>query len=352
MLRADPPKRVRPAAGSGARARPARGRALALFALVALAAGLIGGQLARAESGRLRGIGADLRAARELEAQDGAADAAALDRELGELAEQRTHVQLALRARIRALYRITRAGMAPVAGGFEAVRRHVARVKRMSLLVQHDAAALHALEQREQVLRGSETRASADPQAPAAPAGAELSISAARSALPAEPKPHSDKPAEPDAAGSEPERPEASSGSFYGIRFADGDRASSFASQRGRLASPVGGELRVVEARRAESTGTGLELQAPAGSSVRAAAPGRIAFCDRYGSYGQLIIIDHGAGYYTAYGGLGAVDVQVGDDVSALARIGVIGSDQAVPALYFEVRKAEKTLPARQWLGL
>lgn len=306
---------------------------------------LIGGPLARAESGGLRGIGADLRAARERQAQQATADATAIDRELGELAEQRTHVQLALRARVRALYRITRAGMAPVAGGFEAVRRHVARVKRMSLLVRHDAAALHSIEAREQALRGGEARGAADALAAAAPAGTELSVSAARRGGEVAPKTPADD-------GEARVRPEQTGSSFYGIRFADGDRTSSFASQRGRLASPVAGELRVVEARRAESTGTGLELQAPAGSPVRAAAPGRVAFCDRYGSYGQLVIIDHGAGYYTAYGGLGAVEVQVGDDLSALARIGAIGSEQSTPALYFEVRKAEKTLPARQWLGL
>jgi septal ring factor EnvC (AmiA/AmiB activator) len=64
------------------------------------------------------------------------------------------------------------------------------------------------------------------------------------------------------------------------------------------------------------------------------------------------VILDHGDGYYTAYGGLGNVEVRVGDELSAFARIGSIGGSAAMSALYFEVRKGTKTLPPRIWLGL
>lgn len=92
----------------------------------------------------------------------------------------------------------------------------------------------------------------------------------------------------------------------------------------------------------------GLELASKPGSAVRAAAAGRVAFAERYGSYGQLVILDHGERYYTVYGGVGSVDVQVGDDLSKSARIGAAGGDP----LYFEVRRGTKTQDARSWLGL
>jgi septal ring factor EnvC (AmiA/AmiB activator) len=141
--------------------------------------------------------------------------------------------------------------------------------------------------------------------------------------------------------------------SEYGIRVVDQAPASDgFESLRGRLASPVVGDVRMVPGQRAESDGPGLEMQAPVGTPVRAAAAGRVAFSDRYGSYGRLVILDHGDGYYTVYGGLGAVEVRVGDDLSREARIGSIGTDYSPSALFFEVRKGTRTLEPRPWLGL
>ena len=84
---------------------------------------------------------------------------------------------------------------------------------------------------------------------------------------------------------------------------------------------------------------------------MRAVAAGRVAFSDRYGSYGRLVILDHGDGYYTVYGGLGSVEVRVGDDLSRNARLGSIGTDFTPSALFFEVRKGTRTLEPRAWLG-
>ena len=137
-----------------------------------------------------------------------------------------------------------------------------------------------------------------------------------------------------------------------GVRLVDPLPSDGFAAQRGRLASPVTGDVRIVPGQRAESDGPGLELQAPVGTTVRAAAAGRVAFSDRYGSYGRLVILDHGDGFYTVYGGLGAVEVRVGDDLSREARIGSVGTDYSPSALFFEVRKGTRTLEPRAWLGL
>lgn len=240
----------------------------------------------------------------------------------------------ALRVRLarntRALYRLTRAGMAPVAGGLAAVRGHVARIERLKRLLQAD---LHTLQTRD--------------QAPdvAYEAGARPAAVAAQPAM--------STTAALETVEAQAEVQQGDDTRFYGLRVhGDAPAQEGFAAQRGRLASPVTGEVVVQDARRAESDGAGLEFHVPAGTPVRAVSAGRVAFSDVYGNYGRLVILDHGDGYYTVYGGLGRVEVRVGDDLSRRARLGNVGTDQSGSALYFEVRKGTRALPPRAWIGL
>jgi septal ring factor EnvC (AmiA/AmiB activator) len=305
--------------------------------------GLGAQSLAHGDRPMLRGIAADVAAGRLLgdaETADTQTDEA--NAELATLAAQEQQAKQTLKTRVRALYRITRAGMAPVSGGFDAVRMHVARVRRMTLLVRSDLHTLRAIETRELQVK-TRMRDQADARAKSA---ADL--------LTPHPLASARRPQWMAANAARPEDDESrpASGAFYGLRLSEATDSTGFGSKQGRLATPVAGEFRVVDARRSESDGSGIEFQAPPGTSVRAVASGRVAFSDRYGSYGRLVILDHGDGYYTAYGGLGNVEVRVGDELSAFARIGSIGGSAAMAALYFEVRKGTKTLPPRIWLGL
>ncbi|HBQ17679.1 MAG TPA: peptidase, partial [Myxococcales bacterium] len=56
----------------------------------------------------------------------------------------------------------------------------------------------------------------------------------------------------------------------------------------------------------------------------------------------------HGDGHYTVYGGLGAVAVQVGQQVPANTPLGTVGGQP----LFFQVRRGTRALDARAWLGL
>jgi septal ring factor EnvC (AmiA/AmiB activator) len=320
--------------------RPRRGHVL--LALGALSA-LLCAWRAQPVRGQSSGVGTDVEIAALLDTIEAStARHGRLETEAAELTAQRRDTQLGLRNNVRALYRITRSGLSPLVGGMDAVLRHVARIKRLQRLIAKQSGKLNAIDGRtrslqaaraaaDQALRQARARLSALQSGQASSSGIDGLIA---------------QSGEFRAAGDE------SGGSFYGMRMIDPPPSSSFESARGNLASPVTGDVQLVSAQRAESDGPGLELRAPVGTAVRAVAAGRVAFSDRYGSYGRLVILDHGDGYYTVYGGLGAVEVRVGDDLSRSARIGSVGTDFSPPALFFEVRKGTRTLEPRGWLGL
>jgi lipoprotein NlpD len=85
----------------------------------------------------------------------------------------------------------------------------------------------------------------------------------------------------------------------------------------------------------------GVDLAAFAGMTVRAAAGGRVVFAGTEPErYGQLIVIDHGGGWATAYAYLGKVTIRQGARVRAgepIARIGTSGEARK-PGLHFELR--------------
>jgi septal ring factor EnvC (AmiA/AmiB activator) len=128
--------------------------------------------------------------------------------------------------------------------------------------------------------------------------------------------------------------------------------AGGFATARGRLLFPVVARADVRPARREGTEGPALEILAPAGAVVRAVFAARVAFADRYGPYGRIVILDHGDHYYTVSGDLASIDVKIGQDVVAGDRIGTVGDDGAGAMLYFEVRHGSQAVSPGPWLGL
>lgn len=84
----------------------------------------------------------------------------------------------------------------------------------------------------------------------------------------------------------------------------------------------------------------GVDIAAAEGAPVTAAAPGVVAHVGRDDVLGQYVEIDHGGGWVTRYGQLGAVDVSPGQTVARGEAIGRVGRSAETGGfhLHFEVR--------------
>lgn len=86
---------------------------------------------------------------------------------------------------------------------------------------------------------------------------------------------------------------------------------------------------------------TGIDLAAPFGTPVTAAADGVVvAVANTRVGYGNYVIVAHGGGIMTLYGHLLETDVNVGDRVARGQRVGLEGSSglSTGPHLHFELR--------------
>jgi murein DD-endopeptidase MepM/ murein hydrolase activator NlpD len=84
----------------------------------------------------------------------------------------------------------------------------------------------------------------------------------------------------------------------------------------------------------------GVDISAPSGTPVHAAADGIVSRSEYYGGYGKLIVIDHGNGMSTRYGHLSRFDVVPGQEVRRGDIIGYSGATGRAtsPHVHFEVR--------------
>jgi Peptidase family M23/Putative peptidoglycan binding domain len=85
----------------------------------------------------------------------------------------------------------------------------------------------------------------------------------------------------------------------------------------------------------------GLDLTAPQGTTVGAAAAGRVVFAGfATGGWGNLVVVAHAGGVTTRYAHLARIDVRPGQVVAAGAGLGTVGATGRAtgPHLHFEVR--------------
>jgi LysM repeat protein len=86
----------------------------------------------------------------------------------------------------------------------------------------------------------------------------------------------------------------------------------------------------------------GIDLAAPTGTPVRAAAPGKVVYCGSgMRGYGKVVVLKHGSEFSTVYAHNSALLVKKGDKVDRgqiIAKVGSTGKSTG-PHLHFEVRR-------------
>jgi lipoprotein NlpD len=157
--------------------------------------------------------------------------------------------------------------------------------------------------------------------------------------------------------------------SFKKLPFGDGARASSsrrrgkrparYSNQirtyRGRFIWPVSGRLTSPFGMRNGRRHDGIDIAAPSGTPIKAAAAGRVVFSGSMRGYGKLILVRHKDNMFTAYSHNRSNKVKKGQNVKqgqTIAKVGRTGRASG-NHLHFEIRHGQTArnplffLPAR-----
>ncbi len=127
--------------------------------------------------------------------------------------------------------------------------------------------------------------------------------------------------------------------------------------KRGALPWPVKGEVvrgfGTFEVKGIAQRSQGVDIKAREGDPVRSIYGGTVVFINWMSGYGNTIILDHGGGYYSVYGHIQKAVKTLGDRVSALETIALVGQSGAVlePTLHFELRFRDKPQDPGVWLA-
>lgn len=109
------------------------------------------------------------------------------------------------------------------------------------------------------------------------------------------------------------------------------------------LSIPVNGSISSRFGSRSASRSTihtGLDIASPLGTGIRAISSGTVTYAGYKGSYGNLIIINHGNGVESYYAHCSAIYVSAGQGVDSSTTIGAVGStgNSTGPHLHLEIR--------------
>ena len=103
---------------------------------------------------------------------------------------------------------------------------------------------------------------------------------------------------------------------------------------------------------RFSSTNNGIDISGNVGEPVIASADGKVVFAgDAVRGFGNLVIVDHGGGFITAYAHNEKLMVTKGDTVKRSQQIATLGQSATTsPRLHFEVRQNGKPVDPLRYL--
>jgi septal ring factor EnvC (AmiA/AmiB activator) len=122
---------------------------------------------------------------------------------------------------------------------------------------------------------------------------------------------------------------------------------------------PAGGEVvsgfgrNVHPAHGTITVSNGITIAAGSGAPVYAVAAGKVVFADHLPGFGECVIVEHSAGYYTLYANLGRVFAARGTAVARgeiLAEVAEALPHEETAELYFEIRRGKTPLDPARWL--
>ena len=141
-------------------------------------------------------------------------------------------------------------------------------------------------------------------------------------------------------------------------RVSSGNGAS-FGRLKGSLIWPILGTViepygeRLIKEAGVKFFHKGWKIRPPDSCDVVSSASGTVVFADYMQGFDNLVVISHGASFYTVYGNMGAINVEAGQKIEKGYIIGRIEVDRQNNAsyLYFEIRKNEQALDPALWLA-
>jgi septal ring factor EnvC (AmiA/AmiB activator) len=135
--------------------------------------------------------------------------------------------------------------------------------------------------------------------------------------------------------------------------------ALPFSDMKGRVAFPVAGAptKNFGDPDGFGGQEKGVSIAAPPSATVSTPIDAWVAYAGPYRSYGQLLILNAGEGYYLILAGMERIQVAVGQFVLAgepvaamgAARAGSAGIGAAQPVLYIELRKNDAVIDPNPW---
>lgn len=129
-----------------------------------------------------------------------------------------------------------------------------------------------------------------------------------------------------------------------------------FANLRGELPQPTPGTLAQAFGEHlhpkfhTKTMQSGLLIAGTPGALVTAVADGKVVFADIYQSFGPMVILDHGEGFYTIYTHLRGLTTSKGQVIRQGEAVGSVGVTLDGPRLGFEIRHLTQAQDPNRWL--
>jgi septal ring factor EnvC (AmiA/AmiB activator) len=94
----------------------------------------------------------------------------------------------------------------------------------------------------------------------------------------------------------------------------------------------------------------GVTFATKPGAAVAAVGAGRVIYSGSFRSYGKVVIVDHGGGFFSIYGELGDIQKSKGSAVDAGEAVGTAGGEGGKGVVYLELRRGTEALDPMSWL--